>query len=815
MNNRLAVAVVAGVFSAAFALAGDIVLIRDGSNQVPIYTASNKQSADYKSAGVLASYLKKITAADFAVQAMPTNPAAPGIWIGGEPGDLAADDFRITAGENRLRLAGGSPAATLCAVYAFLEDEAGCRWWSRNEEDVPRQATILVHETNAVCRSPFAIHNVWNMEAQNRENDFYHKARTTSSVSFSGGHTLYPLLTPYATNHPDLYPMGKTGERKANNLHFCYRAPGIAQALADALAQVVEAHRGDVTNVIYFAGMGDWYGGMCECPACKAVYEEETWTDPDGRKKPGYMATLLRLMNETAALLDKKYPGIRIGTFAYMSLEAPPAKTVPAGNVEIRIPRIRHCAVHPAAECALNRSYLRNLERWCEVAPGRTTIWAYGASFKNFLYPFPCLYAIAEDLRLYAKLGVRGVEIQGNYVSTGGDLAVLKNAVWRKLMWNPGLDPRALVRDFCQGYYGPAAEGVEAYVEALEESVRPATNGSCADEFCDFKFLTPPVRARLAEARDKALAAAGEREPFRQRVKEATAGLEAWALWKPGLLEEREGNLIRADLNEYTLSRARELLKYLRGANDTEWGTGCAAQLKFLARNGGPLVTLAHGETVYKVAPVLNGRVRQILYRSQPLLSVPAVKEKGYPMLGGCFENTGTYMMEPIEAGSNGVSMEGEAGLGSWNSIPKKKSRKQVCLDETGSLWMTGSVVRLVKEAGSETNTAVMTTVYDLGGGLAGVKAERLTTNGVWEALAISTNEVESLPLNGIRLDFKARGCRVEERYPFPANKTGKVQANLEKRTLTLSVEGEPVLSPFKVETVYYVRQLSVFPLAD
>ena len=47
----------------------------------------------------------------------------------------------------------------------------------------------------------------------------------------------------------------------------------------------------NIQDFIYFAGMGDWYGGMCECDECRKVYEEETWTDADGKKHPGYSAT--------------------------------------------------------------------------------------------------------------------------------------------------------------------------------------------------------------------------------------------------------------------------------------------------------------------------------------------------------------------------------------------------------------------------------------------------------------------------------------------------------------------------------------------
>jgi hypothetical protein len=204
------------------------------------------------------------------------------------------------------------------------------------------------------------------------------------------------------------------------------------------------------------------------------------------------------MINETARILEAKHPGVQVGTFAYMSLEAPPALTKPRDNVVIQVPRLRHCTVRSVTESPKNAGFRRNLERWCELAPGRVYVWEYGANYESFLVPFPCLYAIADNIKEYHRLGVAGVSVQGNYVSTGGDLAAVKNYVWRKILWDPTLDPRALVREFCEGYYGPAAPAIVEYVEALEEGVRgEPTSSRSRGRFCRSprakRFAVPPT----------------------------------------------------------------------------------------------------------------------------------------------------------------------------------------------------------------------------------------------------------------------------------------------------------------------------------
>src|SRR5207302_79643 len=102
-----------------------------------------------------------------------------------------------------------------------------------------------------------------------------------------------------------------------------------------------------------------------------------------------------------------------------------------------------------------------------------------------------------------------------------GDLAVLKNYVWNKVFCDPTVDPRTVMREFCKGYYGPAAEDIVAYVETLEKSTVEPTPVH-ADEFAGFNYLTPEVLGRLERQRASALARVKGQAPFERRVHEAT-----------------------------------------------------------------------------------------------------------------------------------------------------------------------------------------------------------------------------------------------------------------------------------------------------
>jgi hypothetical protein len=461
--------------AAAPAEPGFTVAAPDVAPPPVVYLATtNKRDSDARFARSLATYLTRMSGQKTAAQPAPALPKGRAIVVGklAPPTgvDPGGDGFIIRVTAEQVQISGWTPRGVGIGVYAWLSD-LGCRWWSHDEEDVPERPTITIPLGETRVAPPFRQTELMNNEAKSRRHDFAWKGRGASTEVFSGGHTLYPLLKPAAEKHPEFYPYSsKTGKRAANKLHFCYTAPGIAEAVAAALEPVIARHKGNVRDVIYQVGMGDWYGGTCECDRCAAVYAEERWTRPDGVVRSAPSSTLIRMVNRIAEILDATYPGIRIGTFAYMTLEGPPGKTVPHKNVVIWVPHLRHCIIHPAATCGANETYRENLKRWCELAPERVYVWDYATNYgENFLYPFPVIRALGENIRWYAEIGVAGIRMQGNYVSTGGDLAVLKNWVWSRLLWDPELETDELIREFCEGYYGPAAQPVLQYVMTLEE----------------------------------------------------------------------------------------------------------------------------------------------------------------------------------------------------------------------------------------------------------------------------------------------------------------------------------------------------------
>ena len=771
-------------FSGVDLLAGRpaVRLVAGGENPLPVIVRRDADALEKRAASELARYLSQISGAEFhisnTISPLPDNAIVIGDAGVTRPEKLSREGFIIQTDGQRLRICGGTPHATLFGVFALLEEQLGCRWWSWNEEDVPSASTLSIPAQNTHIEPAFQRHDCFNKEAQNRANSFAWKRRTISLTNFTGGHNLCPLLKPFADERPDFLPMDKTGKRSFNNIHMNYTASGMDDVLTRLLKSEIEKRKGNLEGVIYFAGMGDWYGGMDYSPESKRIYEEEMWTDPDGRETPGYSATVLRLINRTAEALEKDIPGVQIGTFAYMSLETPPAKTRPRHNVSIRLPRLRHDTVRSIIESPKNASFRRNLDRWCELAPERVYIWEYGSNFTNFLRPFPSLRSLAENIRYYHKVGVAGVSIQGNYVSTGGDLAVIKNYVWSKLLWDPTRDTDELIREFCTGYYGPAADELLAYVNLMEDSVR-GEKPIQADEFdSTFTWMTPELIARARELFDAALQTTVNNETYHRRVKEAEVSLEAWLLWTPGELREDGERLIRADLGD-TYARAQSLITHCRGASPREWGNGPKYHMNFLTMHGGPMPVLRSGPLTVKVALMQNGQIREVRFGDAVAIDHSRVSS-----------TLDSVYYDLLSHEGNRVEMSADLGVSMWGGRRRKQTGyRTIELCDDGSIVCSGSFERIGRNSGK--NQATFTTAYRVSSLAEDLQILAGPGDEQMQPVALSTDKPEANIPDASRIIVTRvdRGVMIHDEYSSAAgHPTARAVFDSKAGTVTISV---------------------------
>jgi hypothetical protein len=82
--------------------------------------------------------------------------------------------------------------------------------------------------------------------------------------------------------------------------------------------------------------------------------------------------------------------------------------------------------------------------------------------------PFPDFAEFPADIRMYKRNGVKGIFFQGDYSPGGGGSdAELRSYVMAKLLWNMNGDSDALVTEWMEGVYGPAAKPMRQWFDLL------------------------------------------------------------------------------------------------------------------------------------------------------------------------------------------------------------------------------------------------------------------------------------------------------------------------------------------------------------
>jgi hypothetical protein len=451
-----------------------LTLAENGTPGCVVVRQAGATAAEQTAVSELAEYLRQITGAAFTVQELTNAAAVPerAILVGPGPlaqalfpdvalDKLAPEEFLMRTKGQRLLLAGGRPRGTLYAVHRFLEEQGGVRWWTPWATNVPSHATLRIPDLDRrdqpafEYREPFwfaGFDPLW--KARNGANGENRRipSELGGCVIYKGfAHTFYPLVPPekYFATHPEWYSLLKD-KRTHEHGQLCLSNPDLRRFTA---GRVKEWLRESPDAMIVSVTQNDWRGA-CQCSDCKAIDEAEG--SPAG--------SLLRFVNYIAQQIEPEFPKVAVDTFAYQYTRKPPKTVQPRPNVIVRLCSIE-CNFRAPLDDPSNAAFLADLEGWSKICR-RLYIWDYTTDFANYVLPHPNWFTLGANLRLFQKYGVRGVFEQGAYQGWGGELGELRAWVLARLLWNPRQDDRALIGEFLDGYYGPAAaKPIQRYLD--------------------------------------------------------------------------------------------------------------------------------------------------------------------------------------------------------------------------------------------------------------------------------------------------------------------------------------------------------------
>lgn len=457
----------------------NLQLSEDATTAYVITLADDAIPPEHTAASELQHYLEIVTGATFTIRPEKEVPADTLQIVVGpsarfrasfpdiDPESLPGDSILIKTKGQHLYLAGGRPRGTLYAVYTFLEDVVGCRWWTSTEEYVPVAPSLVIPPLDVAYTPQLMYREAFYRDAF----DGVFAARLKCNGHFEripseyGGHysilgwchTFYQLLPPekYFTGHPDWYSE-IDGKRTHDHAQLCLTNEAMR---AELTRNALEWIRKDPSAGIISISQNDWHGS-CQCAACKAVEAEEE--APSG--------LLIRFVNAVAESIEKEFSDMWVETLAYQYTRKAPKLARPRENVIVRLCTIECSFCQPLETGPQNDTFRRDIDAWSAVAP-HLYIWDYVTNFCQYLLPHPNLRVFAPNIRFFVDRNAIGLFEQGDAGCSCGDFVALRAWVLAHLMWNPSRDPNALISEFLQGYYGPAADPLQEYLDLVHTAI--------------------------------------------------------------------------------------------------------------------------------------------------------------------------------------------------------------------------------------------------------------------------------------------------------------------------------------------------------
>ena len=469
-----------GCVSPAFAAESTLTLASDCRTDYKIVVSANASAAEKTAADTLSQYLEQITSAAFTVITDDTEPSQKEIVVGSTnrkeyisfiPENADSDSVRILTEGEKLFLSGGAERGTLYAVYTFLEDWLGCRWFTHDLTVVPKQTTLKIPSIDYFYEPCFKLRQTyWLFSTMYSDYCLQHKLHGIMAylpdemgggrydLAISSVHTMQAFVPQSLFDtHPEYFGCDENGTRSPQ------RQPCLRNEEVFNLALQYARDYFSKYNAVLSVSQNDCMD-FCQCEKCKAFNASHGGVDS---------AALIDFVNRVAIAIKKEYPDAKIETLAYQNSQTPPEGLKIEDNVVIRLCPISTCTLHNLddSSCPPNAAFDKDLSGWSELTKN-IYIWDYSTNFQYYYALFPNITALRERYRYYRDHNVVSIFDHGcgeNIVP--GEFHELRTYLVLKLLWNPDTDINRHISEFCNAYYGEAGEDVVKFIKDFEKRV--------------------------------------------------------------------------------------------------------------------------------------------------------------------------------------------------------------------------------------------------------------------------------------------------------------------------------------------------------
>ena len=552
-------------------------------------------------------------------------------WAG-----LGDEGYYVKTSGDCLILAGGKKRGTLYAVYGFLEEILGCRWYAPDVSHIPRVERIEISELD-LRKIPIVEFRAvgWasagdpDWAARNRVNngsplENKHGGQLTI---YGGGHNFQSLVPPsqYFEIHPEYYAE-INGRRTYQKAQLCLTNREVIELVAGKVKDILRANP-DARLV--GVGQDDW-GGWCECPNCRAIDEAQQ----------SHSGTLIHFLNQVGELIEPEFPHVSIVSLAYQHTRTPPKDLKPRKNVIPWVCGIECCYSHPIETCEINRSFKADVEGWARLSD-KFYIFDYTANFEHYIMPHPNLRVLQPNYQMFVKNHVRGIFASGN-TGKGSEMGELRGYLLARLLWDPDGDVKRITTEFLEAYYGNSAGPIARYIDLMHDKVEKEQIHCLIATGPRHTHLTPEMITKARTIFDEAERAA-DNETIRERVRLARMPIQHVELeWAKPSYQVKDG-FFQADLINGVEELAREFAEVgerncvPRICEFENRSPSWHLEQQAFWKKKWPAVRLENKNLRVDIVPGLGGRIVSLFHKGKAReLLLPAQPDgREYPWSGG------------------------------------------------------------------------------------------------------------------------------------------------------------------------------------
>ncbi|WP_427892052.1 DUF4838 domain-containing protein [Kribbella sp. GL6] len=463
--------------TAAQAASPTLELVHKGSARYTIYHGPGEGPVVRQAARELAETVGAITGVSLpiVVGAQPPRGAERLIVLGQENPLTAAlaldystlgdDGFALRTVGQTIYLTGPIPRGTLYGVYWVLDRLCGVRWWSPDFTSIPKSPSLALpvaalngdqvprfrYREISTLDGKDAVHRQHNLLNGLRGQDEFDTLPRTAGIDTWSRY--------WPEDHPEFFNTVLPESKWESGGQIAMMDGTVRATAADRLLSTLKQ--------LVAAG---------ELPTAAFAQNDQPWT-PDAASKAfadlhggALSAPLIDMMNDLAARVTKQYPDAMLETEAYNWSFPPPAGMKVHDSVVMTVAPITadfgKSLMGPG-----NPDIDAGIRGWGNIAKN-IVIWDYITDFHAYPQPFPNWWSMCEAFPEFAKIpSIQGYFGEGPWNGRGAELMLLRQWVLARLMWNPNENPDALIREFLQGYYGPAAGPLYEYMKLMADAV--------------------------------------------------------------------------------------------------------------------------------------------------------------------------------------------------------------------------------------------------------------------------------------------------------------------------------------------------------